>query len=105
MVRAVDKGPKEAVIERKSSEHARGQGWITYKFESPGHVGVPDRMNINPHGFIIFIEFKRKGGKTTPSQDREIARLKSRGLPVYVIDSIEEAIKIYAQFQHTRPSP
>ena len=82
----------EKEIEKRVCEHAKEMKILNYKFVSPGHIGVPDRMFITPKGYIFFIEFKRNGGKTTPMQDREIARIRARGIPVHIVDDVDQGI-------------
>ena len=82
------KPPLERDIERAVCAYARGLGFLAYKFVSPAHRSVPDRLMIAPGGAVFFIEFKRPKGKPTPDQDREHARIRGYGLDVFVIDSI-----------------
>jgi hypothetical protein len=65
-----------------------------YKFTSPARVGVPDRMFAMPHQHLFFIEFKRPGAKPTPVQEREARKLVNCGFAVYLVDNIEEGIKL-----------
>ena len=81
----------EKDIERTVCRVAREEGWYVRKFTSPAHRSVPDRLFIK-RGRVVFIEFKRPGGKTTPGQDREIERLRAAGVAVYVCDSVHEAL-------------
>lgn len=80
----------EKEIEKKVCEYAKGRGFLVYKFSSPNHVGVPDRMFIAPHQRAFWIEFKREGGKPTPVQIRECRKLRDCGFEVYLVDSVEE---------------
>ncbi len=44
-------------------------GGKTYKFSSPNHRGVADRIACMPDGSTHFVELKRpKGGKVSPLQ-------------------------------------
>ena len=80
----------EKDIERKACEWARANGWLAFKFTSPSRRSVPDRLFIRA-GRVVFIEFKRLGGKLTSGQAREIQRLRAAGAEVYVAYSVEEA--------------
>lgn len=80
----------EKDIERKVCEYAKASGVDHYKFTSPGRAAVPDRMFITAGGHIWFCEFKREGQKPTPAQEREHARLRSRGVRVYVVDNVAD---------------
>ena len=80
----------EKQIEKAVCDYAKSKGVLCYKFVSPGHAGVPDRMFILPGGKVFFIEFKRMGGKATPLQLREIERLHSQGVDVAIVDNVIE---------------
>ena len=79
----------ERDIEKAVCAYARSQGLDTYKFVSPSHMGVPDRMFVGPGEHVFFIEFKREGQQPTPVQMREIAKLKRKNFRVYVVDNVE----------------
>ena len=78
----------EKQIEKAVCDYAKSKGILCYKFVSPGHAGVPDRMFVLPGGIVFFIEFKRLGGVPTPLQMREIERLRSQGVSVFVVDNV-----------------
>lgn len=88
--------PLEKVIEKKVCDYAKAQGCLVYKFTSPSRRSVPDRLFITPKGEIFFIEFKRLGEKPTASQEVEIAKLHERGVPVGIIDNINDGVKCVA---------
>lgn len=79
----------EKEIEKKVWKYAEEQGFLQYKFSSPAHAGVPDRLFISPTGRVFFIEFKAKGKKPTPLQNREILRIQQKGTSVFVVDNVE----------------
>lgn len=79
----------EKDIERYLVDKIKQAGGHTYKFVSPGHRGVPDRICIL-FNRLFFVEVKREGGKISPLQRVEIARLKSLGQAVYVIWSKDD---------------
>lgn len=79
----------EKEIETKVKEYARSKGWLAYKFTSPGHAFVPDGLFISPRGSVIFMEFKQKGKKPTPGQQREMERIIGHYIPCYVVDDVE----------------
>lgn len=81
--------PVEKEIEKKVCKYAESKGILQYKFVSPAHRGVPDRVFILPSGPVFFIEFKRKGEKPTPAQLREHERMRKNNALVLVADSIE----------------
>jgi hypothetical protein len=70
----------EKTIEKKVCDYAKKQGCLVYKFVSPAHRGVPDRMFITPKGRVFFIEFKAPGKKPTPLQRHELDKLTNVGV-------------------------
>jgi len=83
----------ERDIERKAVKEAEKDGWLSYKFASPAHRGVPDRIFIK-RGHVVFIEFKTPTGKTTKLQERELEIINSHGATAAVAHSIDEALGI-----------
>ena len=71
----------EAVVTR----YAKDRGVLSYKFVSPSHRGVPDRLFIFPTGFVLFMEFKAHGKKLEPLQRSVIERFVRQGALVAVI--------------------
>ncbi len=80
----------EKEVEKYLKREVEKMDAYVYKFISPGNNGVPDRIVLLPRGKIIFVEMKRPGGKTTALQDKQIARIRSKGFDVRVIHSKEE---------------
>jgi len=85
---------KESQIERKVCDYVKSKGGLAYKFTSPQRRSVPDRLFILPGGRVVFVEFKRPGGKLTSGQEREIQRLKDLDCAVHVAWSVEDGIGI-----------
>jgi len=79
----------EKQIEKAVCDYAKERGCLVYKFSSPGHAAVPDRMFILPGGRMFMIEFKAPGKKLTAPQTRENNRLTDQGVNTYLIDDIE----------------
>ena len=77
-------------IEKTVCDYAATCGVLHYKFSSPNHVGVPDRIFFPGAGEVFMIEFKRKGGKVTAMQEREATRLNTRGVPVFMVDTVSD---------------
>jgi hypothetical protein len=84
----------EKEIEAKVCAYAEEKGFVHYKFTSPAHFGVPDRIFFGDMGTVFLIEFKREGGKSTPTQDREALRLSRLNHRVYLVDTVEKGIDI-----------
>lgn len=80
----------EKDIEKKVCDYAKSKGLLVYKFTSPARAAVPDRMFVCPGGKVFFIEFKRTGQKPTLAQEREHTRLRIHGVPVYVVDDVDD---------------
>lgn len=78
----------ESIVERRVCEYAKSKGWLVFKFTSPGHIGVPDRMFIRD-GKVFFIEFKQKGKKPTLLQQRCMDKIAAEGITALVADSVE----------------
>ena len=97
-LRTPDKRPLERSIESKVCTYAKARDFLVYKFQSPNHRSVPDRMFVNPDGVVFFIEFKREGEKPTDGQTREIGKLRAYEQAVYVCDSVEDGKGIIDQY-------
>lgn len=80
----------ESIIEKYLVSEVKKQGGIAYKFVSPGHAGVPDRICLLPNGTVFFVELKATGKTTRPLQNRQIEKIRAYGQRVYVADSKEE---------------
>lgn len=78
----------EKTIEKAVCDYAKEKGMLVYKFTSPNRRSVPDRLFVVKGGRLFFVEFKAPGNKPTPAQEREVFRLASHGVTVYVIDCI-----------------
>mgnify|MGYP001559088492 CR=1 FL=1 len=66
---------KESAIERAVVAHCKARGLLCYKFSSPAHRGVPDRVILGPSGRIMFLELKAPGKHPTPLQYRELFKI------------------------------
>lgn len=86
---------REREVEAALVKAVRDAGGTAYKFSSPGHAGVPDRVCVfPPYGRIVFVEVKAPGKKPTALQWKEIRRLRNMGCRVEVIDSKEQIPEI-----------
>lgn len=79
----------EKQLERKCCRIAESHGWLALKMISPNRVGVPDRVMVGPGGHIIWIEFKKEGGRLSPVQDRTITKFAKLGHGVFVVNSVK----------------
>ena len=82
---------REKDIEAYLVRRVKELGGVAFKFVSPGHAGVPDRLVCLPGGLAWFVELKAPGKKTRPWQDVEIRKLRELGFRVFVADSREQA--------------
>jgi hypothetical protein len=80
---------RESIIEKYLVTQCKAKGWLCYKFSSPGHRGVPDRIILQPDGVVRFVELKAPGKKPIGLQLRTHERFAKFGSPVDVIDSKE----------------
>jgi len=80
--------PKETYIENKVVDYAKKTGWKQRKLSWVGRHGAPDRVFFKS-GVLLFVEFKQRGKKPTPNQEKEIGELRSEGMLVFVIDNID----------------
>lgn len=90
-----DKRPVlEREIEHYFVQRCKELNVLCYKYTSPSHAGVPDRVvvGITPGGIAltIFVELKRPGGKTRILQDVEHANIRAHGGLVVTLDSKEQ---------------
>lgn len=77
----------EFAIEKHLTAEVKKAGGIAYKFVSPGHRSVPNRLVLLPGGRVVFVECKAPGEKPRPEQLREHERLRALGFAVVALDS------------------
>jgi hypothetical protein len=71
----------EKNIEAHLVKRVKEIGGIAYKFVSPAHRGVADRVVCLPNGVVWFVELKAPGGRLSPLQkvfEDDMARLRQR---------------------------
>ena len=85
----VQSGIRERDVEKKVTEYAKKQGWLSFKWVSPAQRFVPDRLYFKD-GRVIIIEFKAPGKKPTKAQAIMHKLLDNSGHPVYIVDNIDE---------------
>lgn len=86
---------REYEIERTVVDFAESRGWLVRKVLYAGRRGAPDRWFFKG-GQLILVEFKRPGRKPDGQQQREHDRLRGAGFPVYIIDSVEGGVGLFA---------
>ena len=87
----------EKQIERRFCNRIRDSGGLSWKFTSPGHAGVPDRIVLFQQGRICFVEFKRPGGRPRPLQEKMHKKLRYMGFPVYVVSTYDDVEDLLAE--------
>ena len=75
----------EKQIEKEYGKKVKAAGGEFLKFVSPNNAGVPDRIAIYPNGRVVFIEFKKKGGRLSALQIWWGKRLAALGCEYKVI--------------------
>lgn len=83
----------ERDIERPAHEFAKSRGWMAEKIMRTGRRGFPDHLFIRD-GVTIYIEFKRPGELPSPQQLRRHAEMRKHGASVFVVDSLDEAMRL-----------
>lgn len=83
----------EKQIESRVVSFCKEHGLLCYKFSSPAHRGVPDRIIVGGRE-VLFLELKSPGKKPTALQLREIQKLKNAGMVAAWADSFEDARSI-----------
>ena len=80
---------RESKLERDTSDWAEADGWLQFKFVSPGTTGVPDRLYIK-NGVVVFGEWKRPGEKPTAQQMNRMKEMKRYGAIVFWWDNLAD---------------
>ena len=84
----------ESEIEKGVTAYAISKGWLAYKWVSPGHRGVPDRLYFK-NGGIKIVEFKSAGKKPTVMQKLVHQKLERENFKVDVIDDLCQGKKLF----------
>ena len=97
-------GKPEGIVENYLFHQAKKHGFLCYKFTSPGHRGVPDRIVIG-RGHTVFIELKAENGHLSELQKVTIASMKEQGADVRVYYSKSEIDEFFKEASKWRKSP
>jgi hypothetical protein len=84
---------REKIIEQLLSKECKARDILCYKFVSPNHRGVPDRLLIF-NGHVCFVELKAPEGRLSQFQTRTINTIRSEGVAVHVIASAREVMSL-----------
>ena len=83
---------RESALETRVGRWCKANDILYYKFTSPSHPGVPDRLCIGPTGTIGFLELKALGKKPSAIQYYEITRLTRRKVKAFWSDDYDDII-------------
>ena len=86
----------EKHIEAYLVKRVKEIGGIAYKFTSPAHRGVADRVVCLPNGVVWFVELKAPGGRLSPLQkvfEDDMARLKQRYVCLWSKEQVDAWVK------------
>ena len=78
---------KESTIEQYLVRRCKELKVLCYKFVSPSHRGVPDRVLIFPHGLVAFVELKAPGKSPTALQMTVLKQMEGNKAEVGWTDS------------------
>jgi hypothetical protein len=82
----------EKHVEKGVVKWAREHGWLAWKLWTFNQVGLPDRLFIHRWPTVVFMEFKRPGGRMGPLQDRIRIELVARGFLCYTVFTEQNGI-------------
>ena len=86
----------ERDIERYLVRRVKDIGGIAYKFVSPAHRGVADRLVVLPGGVVWFVEVKKVGGRMSTLQElfkRDMLALGQNYMTLWDMDDVDTFIK------------
>lgn len=93
----------ENEVETFMLKKAVEMGFEFFKFISPGHKGVPDRIAVG-HGYTFFVELKRsEDEEPRASQKHTINKLIDKGALAYVVGSKEQAVDLLTKVKSGHP--
>ena len=90
---------RERDIEKYLVTQVKNLGGKAFKWSSPSHRGVPDRLVFLPHGILLAVELKAQGKKPTKLQNYSHEELRSLGTEVLVIDSKAKVDALLGNFK------
>ena len=92
---------RERDIEQRLVKMTKARGGIAFKFVSPGHSGVPDRLILLPGARLGFVEVKAPGEQPRKLQVHMHLLLRGLGFKVYVLDDPNQIGVILDEIQTT----
>ena len=92
------RGMLEKQIEAYLVKRVKDVGGRAYKFTSPAHRGVADRIVCLPNGSTWFVEVKTEGGRLSELQKvfaADMQRMQQRYVCLWNKEQIDEFIKSF----------
>jgi len=86
----------EKHIEAHLVKRVAACGGMAFKFVSPAHRGVADRVVCLPDGVVWFVELKAPGGRLSPLQKvfaDDMARLRQRYVCLWSTEQVDAWVK------------
>ena len=86
---------RESTIEKHLVAKVKALGGMAYKFTSPAHRGVADRVVCLPDGQTWFVELKAPGGRLSELQKifaEDMARMNQRYACLWNKDQVDAFI-------------
>jgi hypothetical protein len=94
---------RESAVELYGKNLGKSLGMSSYKWESPGEPGVPDRFFFK-EGKTLVVEFKAPGEKPRPLQRYQIKQLLAKGIPATWADCKKDVDYILHAFDLVKTS-
>ena len=86
----------EKEVESYLVKRVKALGGVAYKFTSPAHRGVSDRVVVLPGGAVWFVELKTETGRLSPLQDlfrKEINGLGGNYIFLYGVKDVDRFLQ------------
>jgi hypothetical protein len=83
----------EKQVEAYLIKRVKALGGMAYKFTSPAHKGVSDRIVCLPNGQTWFVELKTEGGRLSPLQKvfaSDMARMNQKYVCLWNKEEIDQ---------------
>lgn len=90
-------GKPEGKVENYLIKQSENRDFLCFKFTSPGHKGVPDRVVIGKDK-VIFVELKSENGHPSKQQKFVIKKMRDRGADVRLCFTKEEVDALMNEF-------
>lgn len=87
---------RESTIEKYFVAKVKALGGMAYKFTSPAHRGVADRVVCLPDGSTWFVELKAPGGRLSELQkifQSDMVRLRQNYACLWSKEHVDEWVK------------